>query len=755
MKLNRSISFKAILGLATVCVLAGLSLPAVPPQQAEQQPEEEYRLRVPVPRVLVDVVVLGKDGQPVRNLQKEGFRVYEDGVPVEILEFTPVAVSTRVPLAPTEGEPAEVEEEEQEPGAVSAARLIAMYFGPMRPEDRTRALESAATFIQEGMTEADFVAIIAGTRLLQTFTTNKEALLTAIKLIQERKEGQQPELRASAPTPGADELIDMGLGAGDVPALTLGGDAAQQSLTGQLGELAEAATASIPSDLVEEFEQGIQSTVGLAAQLFISKILRDLEGIISALQSLEGRKSLVVFTSGFPVSRENKEYLDRAIERANRANVVVYNVNTRGLEAISGLGSASDEAPMPTLESSTGGRVVADAAQGITTQREYGALRERRSGLQALSNQTGGRWYQTNDFTEVFAHVQEDTQFYYLLSYRPPNPKRDGKFRKIKVEVASRSDVKIIARPGYSTWKEFEDFNDKDKRLYLQEALLSHREFADFPLHVGVSYFLLPDGNYYVPITYEFPVGGLPRKEKKREAEVKLEVYTIAASARAAAPPMQESIGVKSELAHFDPATAPVPSLEYFTQLVLPPGRYQLKFVAQDEFSGRVASVRRELVLAPPTDEEGLNTSGMILTDRLQPVNPQEQWQPGEGSGVANPLVVGNVKVVVRGMREFRADQPVYFYLQAYDLPPHPRTGRPQFMCAMTVRQGGRTVRRLGALPVHQYADPQRGLVAAPGTVNLRGLPPGLYELEVVARDDVSGRKRTLCQSFEILPPQS
>ena len=754
MKLNRSISFKAILGLATACGLAGLSLPAALPQEPEPPAEEQFRLRVPVQRVLVDVIVLGKDNQPVRNLQKEDFRVYEDGVPVEILEFTRVEVSTRVPVAPTGGEPAEEEEEEQEPGAVLAVRLIAMYFGPMRPEDRTRALEAAATFIREGMTEADFVAIIAGTRLLQTFTNNQEALLSAIKLIQERKEGEQPDLRPSAEPPDAGELIALGLGAGEVPAPTPGGDAAQQTLTGQLGAMAGSVTAGVPSDMIEEFDRGIQSTVGLEAELFINKILRDLEGIISALQAFEGRKSLVVFASGFPVSRENKVYLDRTIERANRANVVVYNVNARGLEAISGLGAASKERPMQSVAFG-GGQVVAEGALGITTQREYLAMLERRSGLQALSNETGGRWYQTNDFTEVFGAVQEDTQFYYLLSYAPPNPKRDGKFRKIKVEVASRSDVEVIARPGYSTWKEFEDFTKKDKRLYLQEALLSHREFADFPLYVGVSYFLLPDGNYYVPITYEFPVGGLPRKEKRDKAEVKLEVYTIAASAQVAAPPMRRSLTLESELANFDPATAPLPSWEYFTSVVLPAGRYQLKFVAQDEFSGRVVSVRRELVLAPPADEEELNTSGMILTDRLDPVDPQEQWQPGEESGVENPLIVGNNKVVVRGMREFRADQPVFFYLQAYDVPPHPRTGRPQFMCAMTVRQDGRIVRRLGALPVHQYADPQRGLVAAPGRVNLRGLPPGLYELEVVARDEVSGRKRTLRQSFEILPPQS
>ncbi|MFQ5723714.1 MAG: hypothetical protein ACE5G6_04420, partial [Terriglobia bacterium] len=261
MKLSRSISFKAILGLATVCGLAGLSLPAALPQEPERPAEEQFRLRVPVQRVLVDVIVLGKDKQPVRNLRKEDFRVYEDGAPVEILEFTSVEVSAGAPRVATAGETEEGVKVE-EPGAVSGVRLIAMYFGPMRPEDRTRALEAATTFIQEGMTEADFVAIIAGTRLLQTFTNNKEALLAAIRLIQEHKEGEQPELRASAEPPGADELIALGLGAGgDLPAPTPGADAAQQTLaTGQLGPMAESVAAGVPSDMVEEFDRGIQST---------------------------------------------------------------------------------------------------------------------------------------------------------------------------------------------------------------------------------------------------------------------------------------------------------------------------------------------------------------------------------------------------------------------------------------------------------------------------------------------------------------
>ncbi|MCL6464957.1 MAG: VWA domain-containing protein, partial [Acidobacterium ailaaui] len=64
--------------------------PPPPPEPKVKNPPglENYSLRVNVPVVNVDVgVILEKTHQFVPNLQKENFRIYEDGVPQTITDF--------------------------------------------------------------------------------------------------------------------------------------------------------------------------------------------------------------------------------------------------------------------------------------------------------------------------------------------------------------------------------------------------------------------------------------------------------------------------------------------------------------------------------------------------------------------------------------------------------------------------------------------------------------------------------------------
>lgn len=60
--------------------------PPPPPPKVADQPD--YSLKVNVPLVNVDVLVTTKDGQFVPGLQKDNFRIAEDGVPQQISDFT-------------------------------------------------------------------------------------------------------------------------------------------------------------------------------------------------------------------------------------------------------------------------------------------------------------------------------------------------------------------------------------------------------------------------------------------------------------------------------------------------------------------------------------------------------------------------------------------------------------------------------------------------------------------------------------------
>jgi VWFA-related protein len=87
--------------------------------------------------------------------------------------------------------------------------------------------------------------------------------------------------------------------------------------------------------------------------------------------------------------------------------------------------------------------------------------------LQTFARLTGGRFYQPRfegDFVDAFKDISSDIRHQYVITYHPTNPKLDGTYRKLKVEVVDgdgkplkiqdqkHKDVKyqVIAREGYT-----------------------------------------------------------------------------------------------------------------------------------------------------------------------------------------------------------------------------------------------------------------------------------------------------------------
>ncbi|MFI5056641.1 MAG: VWA domain-containing protein [Candidatus Acidiferrales bacterium] len=68
-----------------------------------------------------------------------------------------------------------------------------------------------------------------------------------------------------------------------------------------------------------------------------------------------------------------------------------------------------------------------------------------------ITEETGGRMISVSSekkLLEAFDEISEELRSQYTLGYYPSNNTKDGKFRKIKVEVASH-DLKVLTRKGY------------------------------------------------------------------------------------------------------------------------------------------------------------------------------------------------------------------------------------------------------------------------------------------------------------------
>src|SRR6202521_1765096 len=68
-----------------------------------------------------------------------------------------------------------------------------------------------------------------------------------------------------------------------------------------------------------------------------------------------------------------------------------------------------------------------------------------------LAEETGGRMISVRaekNPAEAFGGISEELRSQYTLGYYPTNSAQDGKFRKVKVEVANH-DLKVLTRKGY------------------------------------------------------------------------------------------------------------------------------------------------------------------------------------------------------------------------------------------------------------------------------------------------------------------
>jgi hypothetical protein len=132
---------------------------------------------------------------------------------------------------------------------------------------------------------------------------------------------------------------------------------------------------------------------------------------------------------------DNWQTFSDLLDRANRANVSFYPIDSRGLPA--------SDAP------------IEDDVEPRTDQRR---LQHRIETLKSLAESTDGlAVVNNNDLDRGMKRIVEDLTSYYLLGYYSTNAKLDGKFRSIKVRV-KRPGVELRARRGYraATAKEIE-----------------------------------------------------------------------------------------------------------------------------------------------------------------------------------------------------------------------------------------------------------------------------------------------------------
>ena len=140
--------------------------------------------------------------------------------------------------------------------------------------------------------------------------------------------------------------------------------------------------------------------------------------------------------------------------------------------------------------------------------------------LFTLAADTGGKaLLDSNDLALGIKNAQKDVESYYTLAYYSTNSAKDGKFRKIRVELAGRKDVKLDYRPGYYSDKIWNQFDSSDKEKQLSEAMGLGNPVTELPLAVELLYFRLEKGRYFVPLAVKIPGSKVGVKSGKTDLD--------------------------------------------------------------------------------------------------------------------------------------------------------------------------------------------------------------------------------------------
>jgi VWFA-related protein len=689
-----------------------LAVPARPqtaaPAQAQQPPSTNpFTLKVNSDLVLTNIVVRDKKtGQLVKGLTEKDFTVTEEGKLQHIVSFDFENVDEAAALN-------EATINAAAPNGIFGAkngtatteqlrnhRLIVMFFDltSMQPDDIDRAQDAARDYISKQMHPADLVAVVSLNDTLsldQDFTASKDLLLKAVNSYG----GPQSE----------------------------GFEAGATSTSNQT----EDASSFTPDE--SEFND-----INTDRELFA------IEEISKSLSYLNEKKSLLYFSGGIQRDGiENQASLHAAVNASVRANVSIYSVDARGLQAISPLGDAT-----------TGNLRGANSFNGAALQNNLDANFNTQEVMASLSSDTGGKaFFDSNDFSPAFTRIQNDTSAYYVLGYHSTDQRRDGRYRRISIKV-SRSDVKVEYRPGYYAPADYQHATKDERERQLEEELASDLPDTDMAVYLQALYFRLADNRFYVPISLVVPGSQIPFVKGGDRDKATLDVIgEVKDTAGHDIGDIRDTV----KLAIDESQQVRQKNVQYTTGFNLPPGKYHVKFVVRENVTGRMGSFETDLTV-PDLKKVPLKMSSVLLASQRMPA-PKKQQE--------NPLIRDGEQFVPNLPHVFRQDQHMYLLYEVYDpakatgelaaVPSASQEGNPapvlkknqkpdknapppvRVMTSIEFLQGSAKAFETPLVQATQLNDPSRDAVAFQFDVPLASLKPGTYICQINVIDDAGG----------------
>jgi VWFA-related protein len=660
-------------------------------------------------QVTVDAVVTDKKGNPITDLVPGDFVITEDGKPQEIVNFEAI----KVPDAPVEKPAARPPVSTNRRPEDRTGRTFVLLFDDLQ---MTRfqgniAKRAVAEFLTSGTREGDRVMLVAtggGAWWSTRMMSGRDELITLLKRLDGRL------IQDNAP----DRMSDyeaMRIHAYNDIETAARVQRRFESLGVTMGSR-QGRNSSFDVTSQDPYVRSRASDVYFQAVTRNRVTLQVLKRLLESLQATKGRKSVILVSQGFIYDPNLLEFKD-VVQASRRGNAAVYFLDTRGLEGLGTQFSAEFQAPTDPRDV---GAALLD--QSLSSE-----------GSESIASDTGGfSVNNTNNLAKGIQRIASETQMYYLLGYIPTNAARDGRFRKIGVEV-KRKGISVRARRGY--YAPLDDAKPPEKKKggpdpVLQQALDSPFEVDDIALRMTA--FVEDEallGKLNAIIAADVDVQGFGFREEEGRFVDTLEFLLVVAH-RESGEFYQYNQKIDMRLL---PATRERFKTAWYPlarDFELAPGAYQAKMVVRDKNSGRVGTVIHEFNVPDPAE---FRTSTLSLSDTLEPGS--------EASGVPKPMLIAR--------RDFPEGAMLYGQFSVYGAEKDGSTGMPRVSAGWEIRAADGTVRQRANATVINPTSLGR-LTRLVGTT-LKDFSPGSYEFVLSLKDEVSGKSLEVKQPFAVV----
>ncbi len=607
--------------------------------------------------VLVDVLAVDKKGKFIRDLAAKDFRLWEDGKEQKIAGFS-LESSGVSPERP-------------------AAHYIAMFF-----DTSTAAQTTQVTVRQQGIRFIDgfaspdrYMAVAnynqnGGLRIAQSFTTDRDQLRKALSEV-------PAGWSSTSISPGNGAIALSGRGRGN----------------------------AAPT---------IDNSVS-------RNMLASLRSLATSLASIRGRKALVLFTGGIPLSGDLLADVQATIEACNKANVAVYTVGPE--PGGNGTGATSASASS-----------VGQPALVGTTVRGDVRIPDRNID-RSLADGTGGlSFWTTGDLANSLGQVAQEQDEYYLLTYTPTVDSPEGSCHELRVKT-DRKGIEIRARKSYCTSKPADALSGKPEGHDL-EARAAANTAGNMTAKMQLPWFYSAPNIARVDLAVDIIPSALKFQKEKGKLQSELDLAGVAYKPDGSiAARVSDAVKLEFDSEQQVEAFLKTP-YHYQNQFNIAPGQYTFRMAFSSDSSGAHGFGKVEMPLTiDPWNGQTLSLSGLALSRDAHPAADLAAGLDVSLLEGAQPLVSRGIEAVPTGSAQFHAGEPGYYYFEAYepllsaakpDAPPPVVGVRVRVLDRNTGQQKQDTGFR--AAGIYERPGNPTIPIVSPLPANL---PPGAYRLEV------------------------